>query len=57
VIVALGEPGVPLICCAIAPGERAPPITTLNDSSTEVLIIFFSLVGYHKHSGSTHGLT
>src|SRR5450631_534190 len=48
VIVALGEPGVPLICWAIAAGESAAPIRTLNDSSVEVLIIFFSAVGYQN---------
>jgi hypothetical protein len=48
VIVALGDPGAPLICWAIAPDERAAPMTTLSDSSVEVLIIFFSPVGYQN---------
>src|ERR1700724_1576576 len=39
VIVALGEPGVPLICWAFAPGEMAVPRTMHNDSVVAILII------------------
>src|SRR6266478_4736111 len=39
VIVALGEPGVPSICSAFAPGDRAVPRRTLNDSVIVILFI------------------
>src|SRR6266581_1648870 len=39
VIVALGDPGVPLICWAIATGARAAARKTLNDSRAVDLII------------------
>src|SRR5258708_25830222 len=51
VIVALGEPGVPLICWAVAPGERAEPRTTINDSSIEVLTILI-LLGWPQHTSA-----
>src|SRR6266702_3131370 len=39
VIVALGEPGVPLICWAIAAGKEAAPRRTLNDNIVVTLFI------------------
>src|SRR5258708_155273 len=39
VIVALGEPGVPLIRWAIAPGDRLVPRRMLNDSAVAILVI------------------
>src|SRR3954451_20057056 len=39
VTVALGEPGVPLICWAIAPGQRTVPTRMLNDSVVAILNI------------------
>ena len=42
VIVALGEPGVPLICWAIAPDERLAP-RRMPDASA-VAILFISLL-------------
>src|SRR5713226_2335758 len=41
VIVALGEPGVPFICWAIAPEDRAVPRSTLNDKG--IVILFMPL--------------
>src|SRR6266700_5990420 len=39
VIVALGEPGVPLICWAIASEERTAPRRMLTDSAVAILNI------------------
>ena len=39
VIVALGEPGVPLICWAFAQGVRIVPRRILNESAVAILII------------------
>src|SRR5258707_192006 len=39
VVVALGEPIVPLICCAMAAGKAAVPRRTPNDSIAVVLIL------------------
>src|SRR5882757_9058020 len=49
VVVALGDPGTSLICWAVAPGAKAEPRTTLNDSSIEVLTIFL-LHGWPQHT-------
>src|SRR4051794_8966023 len=38
VIVALGDPSVPLTCWAIAPGGRVTPIRRLNDSVRVILM-------------------
>jgi hypothetical protein len=48
VVVALGEPGVPVICCAFAAGERAAPKKTLNDSMVMILIILLLPVGHQN---------
>ena len=39
VVVALGEPGVPLICWAIAPGATVVARKTVNDRIASILII------------------
>src|SRR5260370_14568942 len=46
VIVALGEPGVPLICWAFAPGERLVPRRMPNDIAVAILIILPLLLGH-----------
>src|SRR5664279_1397829 len=39
VVVAPGDPGVPVICWAMAPGERLVPKRMLNDSAVAILFI------------------
>src|SRR5258707_1531233 len=39
VVVALGEPGVPVICCAIAAGKAAVPKRKLSESIAVALIL------------------
>src|SRR5438034_6366843 len=54
VIVALGEPGVPLICWAFASGKSAAPTTIPNDSRIGVLIIVFSRSAVDTCEGPPH---
>src|SRR4051794_9378205 len=51
VVVALGDPSVPLICCAIAAGGRDTPMRRLNDS---VRVILMTRSFLWRCSGNPH---
>src|ERR1700675_3307775 len=50
VIVALGVPGVPVICWACAPGERVVPRRRPNESAVAILImpLLLRMIGQDK---------
>src|SRR5450755_721145 len=54
VTVALGEPGTPLICWAVAMGAKAPPRRSPNDSILATLVIPFSCSAPNVATGQ-HG--
>src|SRR5450755_4427690 len=61
VVVAVGEPGSPVICWAVASGARAAPTRRLNNSILAILIILLSCsgpdvaIGHHRLNRSHRG--
>src|ERR1700722_12476074 len=45
VVVALGEPGVPVICCAFASNERTAPTRRPKDKMLAILIMLSPVAG------------